>query len=73
MAGANGLEAWVRGVLLWFWRASPLVHYREVQGTHWKLRAIWEEWESERSQIFQKDFGWRNAGAVERRARADWS
>jgi len=31
-----------------------------------------EERESEKSQISQKDFGWRNAGAVERRARADW-
>jgi len=29
-------------------------------GTHWKLRAIREESESERSQISQKDFGWRN-------------
>jgi len=27
--------------------------------------------QSERSQISQKDFGWRNAGAVERRIRAD--
>jgi len=24
------------------------------------------------SRISQKDFGWRNAGAVERRVRADW-
>jgi len=30
------------------------------------------ERESERSQIYQKDFGWRNAGAEEKRARADW-
>jgi len=37
-------------------------------GTHWKFRATREE----RFQIFQKDFGWRNAGAVGRRASADW-
>jgi len=36
---------------------------------HWKLRATREERESE---ISQKDFGWRYAGAVERRVRADW-
>jgi len=41
--------------------------------THWwKLRATWEERESERSQISQKDFDWRNAGVVERKARGDW-
>jgi len=34
-------------------------------------RATRKERESERFQISQKDFGWRNAGAVERRARAD--
>jgi len=28
--------------------------------------------ESERSQISWKDFGWKNAGAVERRVRTDW-
>jgi len=39
--------------------------------THWKLRALQEETESERSQISQKDFGWRNAGTVERRLRVD--
>jgi len=43
-----------------------------IPGTHWKLRATREERESERSQIFQKDFGRRNAGAEERRVRADW-
>jgi len=31
-----------------------------------------EEKESERSQISQKDFGWRNAGAVKRKTRGDW-
>jgi len=31
-----------------------------------------EERESERSQISQKDFGWENAGAEERRVRAEW-
>jgi len=40
-------------------------------GTHWKLKATWEERESERSQISQKDFGWRNTRAMERRARAN--
>jgi len=38
-------------------------------GTQWKLRATREDMESERSQ---KDFGRRNAGAEERRVRADW-
>jgi len=33
------------------------------------LIATWKERESERSQISQKDFGWRNAAAVERNAR----
>jgi len=41
-------------------------------GTQWKLRATREERELERSQISQKDFGWRNPGAVDRRVRADW-
>jgi len=42
-------------------------------GTRWKLIAIAtrKDRESERSQISLKNFGWRNAGAVERRARAD--
>jgi len=44
-----------------------------VTGTHWKLRrASQEKSESERSQTFYKDFGWKNAGAVERRTSADW-
>jgi len=37
-----------------------------------KLRATREERESEKSQISQNDFGLRNAGAMERRAKADW-
>jgi len=37
-----------------------------------KLRDTREERESEWSQISLKDFGWRNAGGVEKRARADW-
>jgi len=43
-----------------------------LPGTHWKFRATREERESERSVISQKHFGWRNAGAEERRVRADW-
>jgi len=35
------------------------------------LRATREERKVEKSQISQKDVGWINAGAVERRARAD--
>jgi len=35
-------------------------------------RATREERESEKSQISQKDFGWRNAGAEEKRVRANW-
>jgi len=31
-----------------------------------------EREESERSQISQKDFGWRNARAEERRVRTNW-
>jgi len=42
-----------------------------VTGTCWKLKSYTgEEREPERSKISQ-DFGWRNVGAVERRARAD--
>jgi len=37
------------------------------QRTHCKLRATWEERESERAKISQRDFVWRNAGAVERK------
>jgi len=40
--------------------------------THCKLSASWEERESEKVQLSQKDLVWRNAGAVDRRARADW-
>jgi len=29
-------------------------------------------WQKALVEITQKDFGWRNAGAEERRARADW-
>jgi len=36
------------------------------------FRAKREERESERFQIAQKDFGWRNTRAVERRERVDW-
>jgi len=43
-----------------------------VTGNQLELRATREERESERFQISQKYFGWRNAGAVERKARADW-
>jgi len=56
-------------------KASLPVHFREVQHdleTYWKLRTTREERESKRFQISQKDFGWRNVGAEERRVRADW-
>jgi len=43
-----------------------------VTGDPLGLRVKREERETDRAQISQKDFGWRNAGAVERRARADW-
>jgi len=43
-----------------------------LPGTHMKLRVTRKERESERSQTFQKDFGWKNTGAVERRASANW-
>jgi len=39
--------------------------------TYWKVKETQEERESKRSQTSQKDFGWRNAGAVEK-VRADW-
>jgi len=42
-----------------------------LPGMHWKFRATREERESEKFLISQKDFGWRNVEAVERRARAD--
>jgi len=44
--------------------SSSLPRNSAWPGTDWKLRAKWEERELERSQISQKDFGWRNAGAV---------
>jgi len=80
----NGQGQWGGNILgkrelLWFWQVSLPVQFQEVQhdwgaGTHWKLRATPER-KSERSQISQKNFGWRNAGALERlerRARANW-
>jgi len=42
-----------------------------MTGTHWKFRATREERESERAQISQKNFGWKNARVVERRERDD--
>jgi len=75
MIGISGLRTWIKGSVapvLASESASSLLWSPAWPGTHWKLRATWEERESERSQIFQKDFGWRNAEAVERRASADW-
>jgi len=75
IVGANGQGTWVTGNIF------PVLASESTRsfpgspawpGTHWKLRATQEEMESERSQISQKDFGWRNAGAEERRVRADW-
>jgi len=43
-----------------------------ITETHWKLRATRDERESKRTQISQKDFSWRNLGAVERKASAKW-
>jgi len=37
-----------------------------------RLRVTWEERESKRSQISQKDFGWRNTMSEERRVRGNW-
>jgi len=31
MTKASGLETWVKGSVALNWRASPLIHYREVQ------------------------------------------
>jgi len=41
------------------------------QGQTGSLELHWKK-ESERSQISQKDFGWRNAETVERRERVEW-
>jgi len=51
--------------------ASPSPGRPARLGTHLKPRATREERESERPQIYQKDFGRRNAWVAERRARAD--
>jgi len=58
-------------MLLWSWQASLPVNFRKVQHDRNTLEATQEERESERSQISQKDFGWRNGGVEERRVRAD--
>jgi len=42
-------------------RVCPFISGKSRR-THWKLRATREERKSERSQISQKDFSWRNAG-----------
>jgi len=47
------------------------VGFREVHDRGPTGNPRWEEREL-RSQISQKDFGWRNAGAMARRVRADW-
>jgi len=62
-----GLLDWEHGwmgVPLRFWRASLPVCYREVQRDRGCIGSLELH---ERSQISQKDFGWRNAGALERR------
>jgi len=74
MVGANGQGTWVKGSVapvLASESASSFSGNPAWPRIHWKLRATWEERELERSQISQKDFGWRNAGAVQRRARVD--
>jgi len=43
-----------------------------MTGDPLKAWAAREEKESERTQISQKNFGWRNAKSVKRRIRADW-
>jgi len=51
-------------------RVCPFISEKfSMIGNPLKVRAIREKRESERSQISQKDFGWRNAGAVERRVK----
>jgi len=71
---ASGQETWVAGSVAPV-LASESAHSFSgspaLPGSHWQLRATREERESERSQISQKDFGWKNAGAVERMVRAD--
>jgi len=77
VVGASGQGTWVKG------NVAPVLASESAHsfpgspawpgaGTYWKFRATREERESERYQISQKDFGWRNAGSVERRVRADW-
>jgi len=76
IVGARGQGAWGTGSVAPALASESGRSFREVQydrgRTHWKLKATREERESERSQISQKDFGWRNAGPEERRVRADW-
>jgi len=50
-------------------RVCPFIYDRGSNGI---LELHGKKWESERSQMFHNDFGWRNAGAEERRVRADW-
>jgi len=75
MNGPSSMGTWAKGSdapVLASESASSLPGNPAWLWTHWKLRATWDERESERSRISQKDLGWRNAGALERRARADW-
>jgi len=64
IVGARAQETWVTGSTVAPVLASESAHSFSVSpvwpGTHWKLRATREERESERYQISQKDFGWRN-------------
>jgi len=64
-----------RVVLLRLWRTSMPVHYREVY-RDWGPIGNLELHERKRSRrgpkLSQKDFGWRNAWAVQRGARANW-
>jgi len=52
------------GVLLRFWWGSLPLHYREVQHDQGHTGSLVLHGRRERTQIFQKDFGWKNARAI---------
>jgi len=72
MTGASGQGTWVKenvASVLESEFSSSLLGNPANRET---IRATQEERKLERSQKSQKDFVWRNDGAVEKRARAGW-
>jgi len=73
MTRASVLRTWIKESVAPFWRVSPPVHHREVerdQDPVGNLELHGRRGSQKGPKYPQKDFDWRNARALERRARA---